>query len=296
MLGRDIKAVLDRAETEHHLSLLRPVDLGAGVAAVGVAGDADAVIEVEVEGEADQPLGVVAVALAGRRGDHQLLPGAQPARIVHPAQRLHRGGGLALFDAGAVQNVHQRIAALHGHLLDRPPRSRQRGLGEARLLGDLGIARETVDPRRETGRRETGRRETGRRETGRRGHDGRWRRHGLRGRGGRQLYRGRRLHGGRLGFRLGARVAEKPVRGEIAVLRGQDFRRRIRLLAEPGGEDSGAEPDAERAEDHHKRDAPAARRIQQSAIMHATYPTRRFVLDCSAPSVSTAALRQCFLS
>ena len=48
----EVEAVVDGAGAAHHLAMLRALDLGRVVAAVGAAGDLDLMIEVEVEGQA----------------------------------------------------------------------------------------------------------------------------------------------------------------------------------------------------------------------------------------------------
>ncbi len=146
---REVEAVVDHRVAAHDLAMLRAVELGRAIATLGVAGDADLMVEAEVEGKAQQiALAVVAGAL--RRGQRELLAGAQLARIVDAAQRLQRGVGLAVLDAGAQQDVHQRVAAAHHDLLDRAVR--HRAAVEACLLEDLGLAREIAAAR--AGRRQ----------------------------------------------------------------------------------------------------------------------------------------------
>jgi hypothetical protein len=117
--------------------------LGRVIAAVGAAGDLDLMVEVKVKRQTQQ----AARRLLGgaERGQRQLLPGTQPARIVDVAQRGDRGMGLGLLDPGADQDVHQGVAALHLDLLGRPRPIEQRGLGEPRLVSALGVAGEPVD-------------------------------------------------------------------------------------------------------------------------------------------------------
>ena len=98
---------------------LGPGDLGRGVAAVGAARHPHRVVEIEVEIEAEQTAGGGVVRL--RSGaDQELLSGAQPARVVHGPERLHRGVGLGRGNARATQDVHERVAALHRDMLGRP--------------------------------------------------------------------------------------------------------------------------------------------------------------------------------
>ena len=124
----------------HQLAALRPLDLVGRIAAVGTARDAELVVEIEVERQAHQVTGGAAVG-GGRGGDQQLLADLQPARIVDAAQRLHHRMRLRRVDPRAIEDVAQGIAALDGDLLHLPRISfAQSGLGQARFLGQLGLA------------------------------------------------------------------------------------------------------------------------------------------------------------